>query len=134
VFDTPLTVERAAVLAAYAQTLSRYLLVERPPTAGEEIYNVYNYNRFQACRFGFDGFLIDPSSQSHKPIREDILETVAALAIHARELESSAAVGEVARWAREGVNDARWLRERYAGSQSLEDVVWQQGRRWRGQD
>jgi glutamate---cysteine ligase / carboxylate-amine ligase len=134
VFDTPLTVERAAMLAAYAQTLSRYLLVERPPTAGEEIYHVYNYNRFQACRFGFEGFLIDPLSQSYRPIREDIIETVAALALHARELESTEAIRQIERWAREGTNDARWLRERYAVNESLEDVVWQQSRRWSGRD
>ena len=30
VFDTPLTVERAARIAAYAQSLARYLLVDRP--------------------------------------------------------------------------------------------------------
>ena len=30
VFDTPLTVERAAALAAYAQALARHLLTDRP--------------------------------------------------------------------------------------------------------
>src|SRR3990172_8852941 len=52
VCDTPVTVERAAALAAYAQALARYLLVERPHPLGEDVYHVYSYNRFQACRFG----------------------------------------------------------------------------------
>ena len=52
VFDTPLTVERAAQLAAYAQSLARYLLIERPCAPSREVYALYNHNRFQACRYG----------------------------------------------------------------------------------
>lgn len=37
VFDPPLTVEKAAALAAYAQALSRCLLIERPATVGEDM-------------------------------------------------------------------------------------------------
>jgi carboxylate-amine ligase len=37
VFDTPLTVERAAGIAAYAQTLARYLLTERPHAASLDV-------------------------------------------------------------------------------------------------
>jgi carboxylate-amine ligase len=58
VFDTPLTVERAAALAAYVQALARWLLIERPVRAvDEDDYLVYTYNRFQACRFGLDGMM-----------------------------------------------------------------------------
>jgi hypothetical protein len=62
VCDTPLTVDRAAALAAYLQALCRMLLQrdEAPPV--EDDYLVYNYNRFQACRFGLDGVLVHPKS------------------------------------------------------------------------
>jgi len=132
VFDTPLTVEKAAALAAYAQTIARYLLVERPRPVGEDMYLVYNYNRFQACRFGLEGNLIDPWSQSHRSIREDVLETLGVLATHARELESAEALAEVERWTRRDGNDASWMRSVYAASESLEELVWQQARRWSG--
>ncbi|MGZ5685505.1 MAG: YbdK family carboxylate-amine ligase, partial [Usitatibacter sp.] len=53
--DTPLTVELAAQLAAYAQTLAADLLENRRDDDSRAVYRVYGYNRFQACRFGFDG-------------------------------------------------------------------------------
>jgi carboxylate-amine ligase len=132
VFDTPLTVDKAAALAAYVQALARYILVERPHSLSEDTYHVYNYNRFQACRFGLDGYLIDPESHAHRSIRDDVLETAGALAVHARELDSTAALDAIATWARSGTNDARWLRERYAAAESFEDLVWQQARLWSG--
>jgi carboxylate-amine ligase len=132
VFDTPLTVEKAAALAAYVQTLGRYLLIERPSAASEDVYHVYNYNRFQACRFGLEGMVIDPATQTHRPIREDVIETVAALGVHAQELEATDAIAQIERWARDGSNDARWMREVYAGSESFEELVWQQSRLWSG--
>ena len=53
VFDTPLTVERAAALAAYVQAICRMLLEHPAPPESEDIYLTYNYNRFQACRLGW---------------------------------------------------------------------------------
>jgi gamma-glutamyl:cysteine ligase YbdK (ATP-grasp superfamily) len=52
--------------------------------------------------------------------------------VHARELEAADALAQIERWARDGSNDARWMREVYAASQSLEEVVWQQSRLWSG--
>src|SRR3954465_4730031 len=74
--DTPLTVELAAQLAAYAQTLAADLL--RNPAAGDtEPGNpVYGYNRFQACRFGFGGVVVDPDRDGHVRIGDDIMETL----------------------------------------------------------
>jgi carboxylate-amine ligase len=134
VFDTPLTVDKAAVLAAYAQTLSRYLLIERPNPISEETYRVYTYNRFQACRFGLEGFLIDPATQEHRSVREDILTTIELLRVHARELESTVALTEVEGWAREVGNDASWLRAQFAQSESLADLAWRESQRWSGRD
>src|SRR3982751_5441330 len=58
--DTPLSVEAAAQLAAYAPTLAAALLDQRVSTPLEPMYRVYGYNRFQACRFGFAAELADP--------------------------------------------------------------------------
>ncbi len=57
--DTPLTVETAAQLAAYAQTLAADLLRNRIAGDLDPMNRVYGYNRFQACRFGFEGVVVD---------------------------------------------------------------------------
>lgn len=125
VCDTPLTVERAAALAAYAQALARWLLVERPHRITEDAYLPYTFNRFQACRFGLDGECIDPAAGTRRTIGEEVTATVGALAVHARELDSVAALRDVEKIVRDG-NDARWMREQYGRSGSLPDLVWRQ--------
>jgi len=130
VFDTPLTVERAAALAAYVQALARWLLVERPHRITEDSYIAYNYNRFQASRFGLEGEFIDSAAGTRRSIAEEVAATLAALAVHARELESEAALQEIENIVRNG-NDARWMRAQYAVSSSLPDLVWRQAGRLR---
>ncbi len=61
VMDTPLSVDRAAAIACYIQTLARYLLLDKPLTLSEDDYLVYTFNRFEACRFGLDGTLREPA-------------------------------------------------------------------------
>ena len=66
VCDTPLTVEKAAALACYLQCLCRYLREERPFEPAEDDYLVYTFNRFQACRFGLDGEIVDPKTKQRQ--------------------------------------------------------------------
>jgi carboxylate-amine ligase len=133
VCDTPLTVERAAMLAAYAQLLCRYLLHERECRLSEEMYYVYNYNRFQACRFGLGGELIDPWSHNRSPIAEDILNTLPLLAPHAKELDVATVTSLIHKIVYSRASDSAWMRERYSISRSLEELVWQQALLWRGE-
>jgi carboxylate-amine ligase len=130
VCDTPLTVERAAALAAYAQTLARWLLIERPHKVSEDAYLAYTYNRFQACRFGLDGEFIDAEAGARRSLAEEVSASLGVLAVHARELESEGALREIGAIV-QGGNDARWMREQYAGSGSLPDLVWRQVERLR---
>lgn len=132
IFDTPLTLHQAAALAAYVQTLSRYLLTERPFPIDETLYAVYTFNRFQAARFGFEGGLIDPVSRQKRLLRDDFIETLAHIAPHASALGTTHFLASLTGIAESG-NDARWMRETYARSQSLPDLVWQQALRWREQ-
>ena len=55
VFDTPLTIERAAALSGFVQSLGAWFLADQPFMPQEDDYLVYTYNRFQACRFGLCG-------------------------------------------------------------------------------
>jgi len=130
--DTPLTVEGAAQLAAYAQVLSAHLLEHRrQPPLGPQ-YRVYGYNRFQACRFGFEAQLIDPYERASVRLREHLLDTLDRVAPEAAALEAGAPLEALWRMAQEQQNDSRWLRERYAESRSMPDVVRMQAQRWSG--
>ena len=122
VCDTPLTVERAASLACYLQALCRYLLEgnEAPPL--EDDYLVYNYNRFQACRFGLDGTLVHPQTHETISLREDILATLRRLEPHARALGSEAALEHIYAETHTGT-DAQLLREAHLEAGSTEGIV-----------
>lgn len=132
VFDTPLTVERAALLAAYAQSLARYLLTERPHAPSRDVYSLYNHNRFQACRYGFNGKLVDAYTQRHIGLREDVLDTMRLVERHAAELGNGAALGQLAADVEADRSDAAWLRETYRHSNSLNDVARLQSDLWMG--
>jgi carboxylate-amine ligase len=132
VCDTPLTVEKAAAIAAYAQALARYLALERPFAVSEDVYLMYNYNRFQACRFGLDGNFIDPYTKEHRSLRADIIATLATIATHALELESEVALAKLREGVVKGENDSAWLREALGETDSLNEVVRKQSARWMG--
>jgi carboxylate-amine ligase len=129
--DTPLTVEIAAELAAYAQTLSADLLRDRREEDVLPLYRVYGYNRFQACRFGFEGELVDPYLRRHARLRDDLLETLERLAPLAADLGTAVPLRSLAAAASREANDSRWLRERFEETKSLNDVVRLQAQRWR---
>jgi carboxylate-amine ligase len=131
VFDTPLTVERAAALAGYLQAICRMLL-EREEALTEDIYLAYNYNRFQACRFGLEGQVLDSVSGEATPLHLAVLRTVDACRPHARELGASEALDEIERWVRTEGNDARWQRETMQRRRSLAELVLDSADRWRG--
>ncbi|GAB4057169.1 YbdK family carboxylate-amine ligase [Uliginosibacterium sediminicola] len=122
VCDTPLSVERAAALACYLQALSKYLLERNEADPVEDDYLVYNYNRFQACRFGLDGTVVHPKSYEQISLREDILSTLRRIQPHAEALACSAALEHIYRTAHEG-SDASYLRREYVQRGSVEGMV-----------
>lgn len=130
VFDTPLTVGRAAAIAGYVQALARYILVERPLAPSRDVYALYSYNRFQACRYGLQGKLVDAYRQRHVRIKEDILETLGVIEPHAAALRASAALEILTTDVVADRSDASWLREAYSSRGSLNDVARMQSERW----
>lgn len=125
-------IERAAQIAAYAQALARYLLEEKPIEPREDDYLVYTFNRFQACRFGYDGTLVIPSSAEQRVIRDDILQTMARIEVHAYDLGSTEALNLLRTEVLQGRNGASEVRERYAREGSLEETVRQGSELWAG--
>ncbi len=132
VFDTPLTIERAAALVAYVQALARHLLTDRPRAPSRDIYTLHNYNRFQACRYGLAATFIDAYSERHLKLRDDVLETLEVIAPHAVELGAGQVLEELSNSVRSETGDAKWLRETYRERGSLNDVARMQSDRWMG--
>jgi carboxylate-amine ligase len=130
IFDTPLTVARAAQLAAYAQALCANLLRERVATPILPMYRVYGFNRFQACRFGFEATLIDPYTREQRRLGDDLLATLERIRPDAEAMGAGDAITALARATREGDNGSRWLRARYAETRSLNDMVGLQANLW----
>ncbi|PRC92786.1 YbdK family carboxylate-amine ligase [Solimicrobium silvestre] len=131
VMDTPLTVLRAAQIAAYIQSVARYLMIERPFRLAEDDYLVYTFNRFQACRFGYAGTYVDPCTHEHRTIAEDILETFKHIEQHAIELRADEACRALMADVVAGQNDAAVLRAAWQTTHSLPEVVQAQCERWR---
>ncbi len=132
VCDTPLTVERAAALACYLQAICRHLLAraEAPPT--EDDYLVYTFNRFQACRFGLDGTMVDPKTRTSRSIREDILATLRQVGSHAAVLQGLPALDEIERCAARDGNHATHLRQVFARTRNVQGMVQESARALRG--
>jgi len=133
VCDTPLTVEHAAALAGYLQALCSYLLEGNEPMPREDDYLVYNYNRFQACRFGLDGAIVLPQGHQSVPLRDDILGSLERIAPHAERLGAGAALAHLAQVARTG-GDATALRLVHEQEGSVESMVNLALRRFRSPD
>lgn len=132
VFDTPLTVDRAAALAAFVQALAAWFLYEEPFMPEEDDYLVYTYNRFQACRFGLEAVYVDPASGEHRPLKEHIIDTLDRISTYATTPGADAALALLRSDASRSSNDASWLREVQAREQFLGEVTRQASLRFRG--
>ena len=131
VCDTPLSVEKAAALACYLQALCRWLREERPFEPVEDDYLVYTFNRFQACRFGLAGEVVDPKTKQRSKLRDDILRTLTRIGEHALDLRALDALNVIRDSLVEG-NDANWLRAQRRVGVPLAAVVEQAALRWAG--
>jgi glutamate---cysteine ligase / carboxylate-amine ligase len=129
VCDTPLQVDKAAALACYLQSLCRHLREERPFEPAEDDYLVYTFNRFQACRFGLDGEIVDPKTKQRSKLRDDIIRTLARIEPHALDLQALDACNLIRESLTEG-NDASWLREQRRRQTPMPAVVEAAAARW----
>ena len=126
VCDTPLTLELAALLGCYAQLLARWLLTERPLEINEDFYLLYQYNRFQASRYGLDGEIAQQcadKSSAKQTIFLNILDRLHDLRAYAQNDAELQAIKRLRHMAYERLNDASWLRQKYKQRGSLNDVT-----------
>jgi glutamate---cysteine ligase / carboxylate-amine ligase len=127
VCDTPLTLELAALLGCYAQLLARWLLTERPLEIREDFYMLYQYNRFEASRYGLEGNIVSLGQPGRlmpkQPIYVHLLERLQDLKRYVQNEAEDRALRRLSHLAYERVNDARWLRDTFRQSGSHSDLM-----------
>ena len=131
VLDTPLTMKKATMLAAYIQTLSRYILQERPVNLMAYDPMLYYYNRYQASRSGCNGNFVNPYTEKNNLIADDILQTIGVLYPYATELKTNAYISLIKESVKK--NDASYLREIYAKTNSFRKVMIEQCQIWKNE-
>lgn len=130
VCDTPLTFRKAVEIAAYIQAVSHYLLEEKPVEICQDLYFLYNYNRFQASRYGFDGDFINPYTGEHISISEDILDTVKIIEKYIDQSTSKEFIAALVDDVVNARNDAILLRKIYKQVGSFPKLVTEQCKAW----
>jgi len=83
VLDSPLSIERAAALASFAQLLGTWLLESQPFIPRDEDYLVYEYNKYQAAKFGLQAIYVDPMTRNQLLLRDHLGNLLSTLARHA---------------------------------------------------
>ena len=132
VFDTPLTVERAAALGAFAQALAAHLIETGLGVTGDDAYLAYAYNRFHACRFGPEAVIVDAVAGKRVPLREHLLATFDAIVVQSARLGSAELIAGLRREFEAGRTDSARLREVMQSQGNLCDVARFQADVWSG--
>lgn len=127
--DTPLTVDKAAEIAAYFQLISHWLLEERLALS-QEVHLTYEVNRFKAARYGFEAVMIDPLLDMQVPLADIILRTCDQVEKYASKFQSKEALEKIREAVISRYNGSVWLRERYAETKYFSDVVRAQTELW----
>lgn len=129
VCDTPLSVERACQLAAFAQVLAIWLADQPAPSA--RAWLAYRSNHFQACRFGLHGSYVTPEGQRIR-LSEHLKMLFEALMPVAEAQGTAAILAELRDEVLRGGNDARWLRAQFHRAGELPAVVQAMAQAFRG--
>lgn len=110
--DSPLSIKKAVALGAYAQALCAYLLENRIELDAK-LYFPYRYNRFSAMRYGLNASIMDITSKEHKPLSEDILDTIKKIKPYAAKFNAESFLNELEKSCSYKTNDAQTLRNIY---------------------
>ena len=132
VCDMPLTTEKVVIIAAFAQTLAHYILTKRTIKPSPDKYHLYQFNRFQASRHGFNGKYIDFDKQACTTLSEEMLALCSLLEQDAAILGNHEWHFKLCQHVVHKYNDAWRLRDLYAKTNSLADLVQLQSQLWMG--
>lgn len=131
VCDTPLTIERACQLAAFAQALT--VALQRQPGPSANAWLAYDSNRFQACRFGLQASYVTDAGERLRLV-DHLRSTFDSVMPVADELGTTDLVGALRDDALRMGNDARWMRTRFNEFRQLPEMVAAAADLWRGDE
>lgn len=131
IIDTPLTVQLASDLAAYAQTLAKHLLEQNWQPMPDALQLVHRRNLFQACRHGYAATLINPFTKQAIALHDDLLNTLQLLHPVARTLNTTAALDRLATLVDQRHNGSAQIRQQVANGDELSAVVAAHCQQWR---
>ncbi len=130
VCDTPLTVERACQIAAFAQALA--VLLMREPEPNVNAWLSYRSNHFQACRFGLQGSYVTPDGE-----RMRLMDHLRALFMRLMPVANELGTSDMLTTLRDEIlrtgNDARWMRGQFNRLRDLPLMVESMAQTWRGE-
>jgi gamma-glutamyl:cysteine ligase YbdK (ATP-grasp superfamily) len=86
-------------------------------------YRVYGYNRFQACRFGYEAMLVDPRSKQPFHLGQALGNLLEELMPTAAQLGSVRALIYLQELVAARQNGASWMRAMLAQSGDLNEVM-----------
>ena len=130
VCDMPLTVKKGVIIAAYLQALALYLLAERPVKVTHDLYHVYNFNRFQASRYGFEGNINDAETGQPVLIADDIMTTLKKIEHYANQLNNMGYISLLTNDVMNKENDTATIRKIYKQVESLPKLVQEKCQIW----
>jgi glutamate---cysteine ligase / carboxylate-amine ligase len=131
IIDTPLTVQMACDLAAYAQTLAKHLLDQTWQPIPETLHLVHRHNLFQACRRSYQANLVNPFSTETLNLQTDLTRTLDTLQTAARELNTHRNLDRLTTLVAHSDNASKHIRADIAGGKTLPQIVEQHCQRWR---
>jgi glutamate---cysteine ligase / carboxylate-amine ligase len=130
VMDAPLSLDLAVALAGWIQCLARWLRIERPFADPRPHPLAYAVHRYQACRHGLQGMVLDPHSGERQRLDHQIKARLDRLEVHAMELQAEDALRTLRVALGERGNDAQWLRQRLQHDAATGEVLRQMVQRF----
>ncbi len=130
VCDTPLSVEKACQLAAFAQALS--ITLQRGAAPSDKEWLAYRANRFQASRFGLQAHYVC-AQRGRMRLIEHLRATFDKVMPVAAELGTTELIDALRADALKLGCDAKWLRAQYQRNRDLHEVVDAAASVWRGE-
>ena len=130
ILDTPLTLRKAAALSAFIQALGLYLIDQRPIQLTKEMYYLYGCNRFEASRYGLDGYCSNGDIYKNHLIKKDLIDTFNVIEPYANKDNQASLFQELKESVHQQECDALYLRDVFNKEHSLERVVEKQCEIW----
>lgn len=103
---------------------------ERPTQVNHDLYYLYNQNRFEASRYGFEGNFINPYTHKQCLIVDDLLETTKSIEKYIIQSGNTNYITQLLDDAVNGINDASLLKQIFKQVDSLPKVVEEQCKIW----